>query len=58
MKRTPFVHTDDVAEAHIHIFGHPGAKGRYICSAVETPVEELMEFLSSRYPEFQLGNPE
>lgn len=51
MKRNPFVHTDDVAEAHIHLFEHPGAQGRYICSAVEPTVEDMLELLSSRYPD-------
>ncbi|KAI3444691.1 hypothetical protein Pfo_001356 [Paulownia fortunei] len=51
---TPFVHTDDVASAHIFLFEYPEAKGRYICSAVEITIDKLSEFLSQRYPEFQL----
>lgn len=57
-KNTPFVHTDDVARVHIFLFEYPEAKGRYICSAVAVTVEKLHEFLSSRYPEFQLLNPD
>lgn len=53
----PFVHTDDVAEAHIFVFEHPDAKGRYICSALEIEVEKLYEFLSTRYPHLHLLHP-
>ncbi|CAI9781584.1 unnamed protein product [Fraxinus pennsylvanica] len=55
---TAFVHTDDVANAHIFLFEYPNAKGRYICSAVEVAVDKLAEFLSTRYPEFQIRNEE
>ncbi|XP_022867439.1 vestitone reductase-like [Olea europaea var. sylvestris] len=53
-----FVHTDDVANAHIFLFECPNAKGRYICSAVEITVDNLAKFLSTRYPEFQIRNEE
>ncbi|WMV49460.1 hypothetical protein MTR67_042845 [Solanum verrucosum] len=49
----PFVHVDDVTNAHIFLFENPNAKGRYICSAVEITREKLAEFLLTRYPEFQ-----
>ncbi|KAH0670538.1 hypothetical protein KY285_005010 [Solanum tuberosum] len=49
----PFVHVDDVTNAHIFLFENPNAKGRYICSAVEITEEKLVEFLLTRYPEFQ-----
>lgn len=55
---TPMVHTDDVANAHIHLFEHPEAKGRYLCSALEIKYDDLCEFLSKRYPQFQMLNPE
>ncbi|XP_057787569.1 vestitone reductase-like isoform X2 [Salvia miltiorrhiza] len=45
---TPMVHTDDVAMAHIHLFEHPQAQGRYLCSAVEVKYEYLCEFLRTR----------
>lgn len=53
-----FVHNDDLARAHIFLFEHPEAKGRYICSNVDVTVEELVEFLHSRYPQYQLPTPE
>ncbi|KAI3444695.1 hypothetical protein Pfo_030859 [Paulownia fortunei] len=55
-ENTPFVHTDDVASAHIFLFEYPEAKGRYICSAVEITNDKLSEFLSKRYPEFQISS--
>ncbi|KAK4476521.1 hypothetical protein RD792_015677 [Penstemon davidsonii] len=51
---TPFVHIDDVASAHIFLYEYPEAKERYICSAVEITTDKLKEFLSERYPEFQI----
>lgn len=49
----PFVHVDDVTNAHIFLLENSTAKGRYICSAVEITREKLAEFLLTRYPEFQ-----
>ncbi|XP_059633987.1 vestitone reductase-like isoform X1 [Cornus florida] len=50
----PMVHVDDAASAHIFLLEYPEAKGRYICSAVEITVREMSEFLSARYPEYQI----
>ncbi|KAL2460793.1 NAD(P)-binding Rossmann-fold superfamily protein [Abeliophyllum distichum] len=51
---TSFVHVDDVAMAHIFLFENPNAKGRFICSALEVTIDKLSEFLSARYPEYQI----
>lgn len=56
--RAPFVHVDDVASAHIHLFEYPNAKGRYICSKVEVPIEELYQLLSTKYPEYKIPSIE
>ncbi|KAL3517015.1 hypothetical protein ACH5RR_023917 [Cinchona calisaya] len=53
-RRTAFVHTDDLARAHIFLFEYPEAKGRYICSAVEITIDKLAECLSARYPEYPI----
>ncbi|GFP82254.1 vestitone reductase [Phtheirospermum japonicum] len=53
-ENTPFVHIDDVASAHIFLFEHTEAKGRYICSAVETATENLIELISKKHPESQI----
>ncbi|CAK9186522.1 unnamed protein product [Ilex paraguariensis] len=52
--KAPMVHVEDVASAHIFLLEYPKAKGRYICSAVEITMDKMVEFLSSRYPEYQL----
>ncbi|XP_051146218.1 vestitone reductase-like [Andrographis paniculata] len=54
LKDTSLVHVDDVARAHIHLFENPEAKGRYICSAIELTIQELVDFISSRYPEYKM----
>ncbi|CAA0825328.1 NAD(P)-binding Rossmann-fold superfamily protein [Striga hermonthica] len=58
VKDTSLVHVDDVARAHIHLFEYPNAKGRYICAAVEFTIAELCEFISARYLEYKMPNPE
>lgn len=50
----PFVHVHDVVNAHIFLFEHPNAKGRYICSSAETTIHQLSKFLSARYPQYQI----
>ncbi|XP_057805668.1 vestitone reductase-like [Salvia miltiorrhiza] len=52
--RTVVVHVDDVVRAHIHLFENPQAKGRYICSNVDITIDKLHEFLSAKYPEYEL----
>ncbi|XP_021280281.1 protein BRI1-5 ENHANCED 1 [Herrania umbratica] len=48
------VHIDDVANAHIFLLEHPDANGRYICSSVYISVHAMFEYLSTKYPEFEL----
>jgi nucleoside-diphosphate-sugar epimerase len=52
------VHVDDVARAHIFLLESSTAKGRYICSSDLLTNEQMPEFLSARYPEFQIPTPE
>ncbi|KAH6833299.1 hypothetical protein C2S53_002398 [Perilla frutescens var. hirtella] len=54
---TDLVHVDDVASAHIFLLECPDAKGRYICSAVQTSLHELYKLLSTRYPHYQIAAP-
>nr|WET52741.1 oxidoreductase 13 [Callicarpa americana] len=58
LTRIGLVHIDDVVRAHIRLFECPNAKGRYICSATEITIDVLHEFLSDRYPEFELAGPD
>lgn len=52
--KVPMVHIDDVANAHIFLLEHPEARGRYICSAADITIEKMSEFLSARYPQYQI----
>ena len=45
-----YVHIDDVARTHILVFEYEAAQGRYICSSKVVSLEELVSFLSTRYP--------
>ncbi|KAF8018694.1 hypothetical protein BT93_H3558 [Corymbia citriodora subsp. variegata] len=56
--KVSLVHVDDVARAHIFLFEHPDAKGRYICSSAMMTIEEMSKFVSERYPEFRIPSPE
>ncbi|KAJ8531577.1 hypothetical protein K7X08_027011 [Anisodus acutangulus] len=42
-------HVEDVCRAHIFVAEKESASGRYICSAVNTSVPELANFLKKRY---------
>ncbi|XP_017251508.1 bifunctional dihydroflavonol 4-reductase/flavanone 4-reductase isoform X1 [Daucus carota subsp. sativus] len=48
---SPAVHLDDVCNAHIYLFEHPLAKGRYICSSHTYNVFEIGHSLSLKYPD-------
>ncbi|XP_015902806.2 vestitone reductase-like isoform X1 [Ziziphus jujuba] len=48
------VHVEDVARAHIFLFEHGDAKGRYNCSADEITIQKMSELLSAKYPEFEI----
>ncbi|PSS24163.1 Vestitone reductase [Actinidia chinensis var. chinensis] len=58
LSKVQMVHVDDVARAHIFLFGHPGAKGRYNCTSVNITIDKMSEFLSTRYPEYPIPTPD
>ncbi|KAL0373537.1 UNVERIFIED_CONTAM: Vestitone reductase [Sesamum radiatum] len=58
MTKTSLVHMDDVVRTHIHLFEYPKAKGRYICSAADITIAKLHEFLSARYPQYNIPTAE
>ncbi|KAK1399265.1 tetraketide alpha-pyrone reductase 1-like [Heracleum sosnowskyi] len=45
------VHVDYVCNAHIYLFEHPQAKGRYICSSYIFNIFEMAHSLSPKYPD-------
>ena len=48
------VHVDDLCDAHIYLFEHPEAKGRYICSSHCFNIIELARSLSLKYSEYNI----
>ncbi|KAJ9186556.1 hypothetical protein P3X46_002113 [Hevea brasiliensis] len=48
------VHLDDVCSAHIFLFEHPEANGRYICSNHNFTIVDLAKSLSQKYPEYDI----
>ena len=51
---TSMVHVDDLARANIFLLECPTVKGRYICSSEVITLQRMSEFLTERYPEFQI----
>ncbi|KAL0921474.1 hypothetical protein M5K25_008550 [Dendrobium thyrsiflorum] len=49
-----FVHLDDLCDAHIFLFEHPKANGRYICSSYDSTIYDLAEMLKNRYPTYDI----
>ncbi|KAH7651113.1 bifunctional dihydroflavonol 4-reductase/flavanone 4-reductase protein [Dioscorea alata] len=49
-----FVHLDDLCRAHVFLFEHPEAKGRYICSSHDITITELADLLRKKYPEYKI----
>ncbi|RWW06519.1 hypothetical protein GW17_00030142 [Ensete ventricosum] len=49
-----FVHLDDLCMAHIFLFEHPQAKGRYVCSSHDITISDLAKMLTERYPEYDI----
>ncbi|CAL5192539.1 unnamed protein product [Lathyrus oleraceus] len=52
--RMHMVHVDDVARAHIFLLEHPNPKGRFNCSPFIATYDEIIDIISSKYPEFQI----
>ncbi|XP_031379986.1 tetraketide alpha-pyrone reductase 1 [Punica granatum] len=48
--RMGYIHIDDVALAHILVYEHESAKGRFLASSTVVDNDELVSFLSARYP--------
>lgn len=48
------MHVEDLCNAHIYLFEHPEARGRYICSAHCFEITELARSLSNKYPEYNI----
>eukprot|EP00262_Sarcandra_glabra_P011072 TRINITY_DN26770_c0_g1_i1.p1 TRINITY_DN26770_c0_g1~~TRINITY_DN26770_c0_g1_i1.p1 ORF type:complete len:331 (-),score=35.55 TRINITY_DN26770_c0_g1_i1:146-1138(-) len=54
LKQIQLVHLDDLCKAHIYVFEHPEAKGRYISSSHDCTIFDLAKMLKDKYPEFKI----
>nr|ALU11270.1 dihydroflavonol 4-reductase 1 [Nelumbo lutea] len=54
LKQVQFVHLDDLCNAHIYLFEHPEAKGRYICSSDQATIYSLANMLKEKFPEYNI----
>ncbi|XP_052197793.1 dihydroflavonol 4-reductase-like [Diospyros lotus] len=54
IKQGQFVHIDDLCEAHIFLYEHPEAEGRYICSSHEATIYDLAEMMRVNWPEYNV----
>ncbi|KDP38533.1 hypothetical protein JCGZ_04458 [Jatropha curcas] len=54
LKQCHFVHLDDLCNAHIFLYEHPKAEGRYICSSHDANIFELVDLLRQKYPEYNV----
>ncbi|MCL7049641.1 hypothetical protein MKW94_013235 [Papaver nudicaule] len=53
-KSTQMVHIDDIVSGHIFLYECPDAKGRYICSSLETSFHDFDKLISTHYPSFEM----
>ncbi|KAI3957157.1 hypothetical protein MKW98_002784 [Papaver atlanticum] len=53
-KATQMVHIDDIVSGHIFLYECPDAKGRYICSSVETSFRDFEKLISTHYPDYEM----
>ncbi|KAK4394310.1 Dihydroflavonol 4-reductase [Sesamum angolense] len=54
IKQGQFVHVDDLSEAHIFLFEHPTAEGRYICSSHDATIYGLANMIREKWPEYHI----
>ncbi|XAR73848.1 Dihydrokaempferol 4-reductase [Bertholletia excelsa] len=54
IKQGQFIHVDDLCEAHIFLFEHPEAEGRYICSSHDVTIHDLAKMLREKWPEYNV----
>eukprot|EP01018_Ginkgo_biloba_P008574 Gb_26459 [translate_table: standard] len=54
LRQVQLVHLDDLCIAHIFLYEHPEAKGRYICSSRDTTIVELSKMLAEKHPEYNI----
>nr|WJP34987.1 dihydroflavonol 4-reductase 2 [Loropetalum chinense var. rubrum] len=54
IKQCQYVHLDDLCSAHIFLYEHPEADGRYICSSHNATIYDLAKLIREKYPEYNV----
>nr|AUV64091.1 dihydroflavonol 4-reductase [Euphorbia pulcherrima] len=54
IKQGHYIHLDDLCNAHIYLFEHSKAKGRYFCSSHDATIHEIARLLRQKYPQFNI----
>ncbi|XP_030950552.1 dihydroflavonol 4-reductase-like [Quercus lobata] len=54
LKQTQFVHLDVLCNAHIFLYEHPKAEGRYICSGCDATIHDVAKLLREKFPEYNV----
>ncbi|KAJ7966780.1 dihydroflavonol 4-reductase [Quillaja saponaria] len=54
IKQGQFVHLDDLCIAHIFLYEHPKAGGRYICSSNDATIHDIAKLLREKYPGYNV----
>ncbi|XP_019182575.1 PREDICTED: dihydroflavonol 4-reductase-like [Ipomoea nil] len=54
IKQGQYVHLDDLCEAHIFLYEHPKAEGRFICSSHHTTIHGLADMITQNWPEYYI----
>nr|ATB56299.1 dihydvroflavonol-4-reductase [Lycium ruthenicum] len=52
IKQGQYVHLDDLCEAHIFLYEHPKAEGRYICSSHHAIIYDVAKIVRQKWPEY------
>ncbi|KAI4336862.1 hypothetical protein L6164_015339 [Bauhinia variegata] len=54
IKQVQFVHLDDLCDAHVFLYEHPAAEGRYVCSSHDATIHDVAKLLREKYPEYNI----
>ncbi|XP_059293169.1 dihydroflavonol 4-reductase [Lycium ferocissimum] len=52
IKQGQYVHLDDLCEAHIFLYEHPKAEGRYICSSHHAIIYDVAKMVRQKWPDY------
>ncbi|KAK6798080.1 hypothetical protein RDI58_005782 [Solanum bulbocastanum] len=52
IKQGQYVHLDDLCEAHIFLYEHPKAEGRFICSSHHAIIYDVAKIVRQKWPEY------